>query len=156
MSRGETRNAARLGAVQALYELDIAGKGVDEAMAEFEAHWLGREVEDLAFKPADAPFFRDIVAGVVREQRMLDPVIDKALAKGWPLRRIETVLRSILRCGAYELFFRSDVPPKVTISEYVEITRDFYEDDEIGLVNAVLDSLAREAKPDEMGAKTRG
>ena len=93
MAKGETRRASRLAAVQALYELDLSGKGIYETLAEFEAHWLGREVDDIVFQPADAHFFRAIVEGVVREQRLLDPAIDAALAKGWPLRRIEAVLR---------------------------------------------------------------
>ena len=126
MAKGETRRASRLAAVQALYELDLSGKGIYETLAEFEAHWLGREVDDIVFQPADAHFFRAIVEGVVREQRLLDPAIDAALAKGWPLRRIEAVLRAILRCGAFEMHFRKDVPAKVIITEYVQVTQSFY------------------------------
>src|SRR5262245_62804601 len=108
MARGEKRSAARLAAVQALYQMEIAGKGVAEAMAEFEAHWIGREVEGVAFRPAEAAFFRDILAGVIREQVAIDRRIDAALSQGWPLKRIEAVLRAVLRAGAYEILYRPD------------------------------------------------
>src|SRR5262245_65551995 len=87
--KANRRGAARLSAVQALYQMDIAGTGVNEILAEFERHWIGREVEGAQYLPAEAAFFRDIVGGVVREQRKLDPLIDTALAQGWPLKRIE-------------------------------------------------------------------
>jgi N utilization substance protein B len=149
--RMERRRAARLAAVQALYQMDVAGKGVVEAMAEFETFWIGKEVDGVAFPPAEANFFRDILSGVVREQRPVDRAVDGALADGWPLKRIEMVLRSILRAGAYELLFRKDVPPKAVINEYVTVARAFYEGDEPGLANAVLDRIAREARGAEMG-----
>src|SRR5437867_2287566 len=103
MGRGEKRSAARLAAVQALYQMDIAGKGLIEAMAEFESHWLGREIEGMTFRPAEAAFFRDILGGVIREQTAIDRRIDAALASGWPLKRVEAVLRAVLRAGAYEV-----------------------------------------------------
>src|SRR5471032_134212 len=99
--KANKRGAARLAAVQALYQMDIAGAGLNEILGQFESHWLGREVEGAQYLPAEAAFFRDIVSGVVREQRKLDPLIDDALAKSWPLKRIETVLRAALRAGAY-------------------------------------------------------
>ncbi|MFO1148940.1 MAG: transcription antitermination factor NusB [Alsobacter sp.] len=153
MARGEKRSAARLAAVQALYEMDISGKGVTEAMAEFEAHWMGREVEGLTFQPAEAEFFRAILQGVVQNQVAIDQKVDAALAKGWPLRRIETVLRAVLRAGAFELMHRPDVPAKVAISEYVDLTRDFYEGEEAGLVNAVLDSIGRDVRAAELSKR---
>ena len=97
------RSAARLAAVQALYQMDVAGKGLVDATAEFEAHWIGREVEGVAFQPAENAFFRDLLRGTVTEQGRVDRLVDGALAKGWPLTRIEAVLRAILRAGAYEL-----------------------------------------------------
>jgi N utilization substance protein B len=150
MARGEKRSAARLAAVQALYQMDIAGKGVAEAMAEFEAHWIGREIEGVSFRPAEAAFFRDILAGVIREQTTIDRRVDAALAQGWPLKRVEAVLRAVLRAGAYEILFRRDVPARAAISEYVDVTRAFYGEDEPGLVNAVLDAVARETRGDEL------
>ncbi len=145
------RRGARLAAVQALYQMDVAGKGVLEAIGEFETFWMGKEVEGVTLPEAERNFFRDLLNGVVREQRPVDRAVDAALADGWPLRRIEAVLRSVLRAGTYELMFRKDVPPKVVINEYVTVCRGFYEGDEPGLANAVLDRIAREARGSEMG-----
>lgn len=154
MSRAEKRRGSRLSAVQALYEMEIGGKGVIEAMAEFEAHWIGREVDGIDLPAAEESFFRDILGGVVREQVTVDRRVDKALADGWPLRRIETLIRATLRAGTYELLFRKDVPPKAIISEYVAVTRAFYEGEEPGLVNAVLDRLARDVRPEAFEPET--
>jgi N utilization substance protein B len=153
MTKREQRSAARLAAVQALYEMDMSGKGVAEAVSEFEAHWMGREVEDLEFKPAEEGFFRDLVGGVVQEQVLIDRKIDAALASGWPLRRIEAVLRAIMRAGCYELVRRRDVPARVVISEYVDVAHAFYEGDEPGLVNAVLDVIGRDVRKDELNQR---
>ena len=116
--KANRRGAARLAAVQALYQMDIAGKGLNDILAEFESHWIGREVEGAQYLPAEAAFFRDIVSGVLREQRALDPLIDEALQKSWPLKRIETVLRAAMRAGCYELSHRRDVPARVVVAEY--------------------------------------
>jgi transcription antitermination protein NusB len=150
MSRAEKRSAARLAAVQALYQMDVAGSGVADVLAEFESHWIGREVEGVEYKPAEADFFRDIVGGVVREQRDLDPQVDRALSEGWPLKRVDAILRAILRAGAYELSRRLDIPPRVTITEYVDVAHAFLERDEAGMVNAVLDRLARAVRGAEL------
>lgn len=150
MSRGELRSAARLGAVQALYEMEISGKPIGLVVPEFEAHWLGREIEGFEMKPAETKFFRAIVEGVIEHQRDLDRAIDAALAKGWPLVRIEAVIRAILRAGSFELRVRKDVPVKVVIHEYGDIAAAFYEGDEIGMVSAVLDALAREMRAGEL------
>src|SRR5262249_8300277 len=141
--KANRRGAARLAAVQALYQLDIAGTGLNDILAEFESHWIGREVEGEQYLPAEAAFFRDVVGGVLREQRKLDPLIDEALAKSWPLKRIEAILRAVLRAGAYELGHRRDVPARVVVSEYVDVANAFVEREETGMVNAVLDALAR-------------
>ncbi len=153
MTKPAERSAARLAAVQALYQMDVAGKGIVDALAEFEAFWIGQEVEGVSFKPAETAFFRDILSGVVREQRAIDRKVDAALAAGWPLKRVEAVLRAILRAGAYELMFRKDVPARVVISEYVDVAHSFYDQDEPGLVNGVLDALAREVRPGELDAR---
>ena len=150
--KANRRGAARLAAVQALYQMDLAGTGLDDILAQFESHWIGREVEGAQYLPAEAAFFRDIVGGVVREQRRLDPLIDAALAQGWPLKRIETVLRAVLRAGAYELDHRKDVPARVIVSEYVDVAHAFVEGDETGMVNAVLDQLARQMRTAEFGS----
>jgi transcription antitermination protein NusB len=147
--KANKRGAARLAAVQALYQMDLAGTGLNEILAEFESHWLGGEVEGARYLPAEAAFFRDIVGGVVREQNTLDPQIDAALSKGWPLKRIEAVLRAVLRAGAYELAYRHDVPARVVTSEYVDVASAFVDRDETGMVNAVLDQLARQLRSAE-------
>ena len=121
--KANRRGAARLSAVQALYQMDIAGTGLNDILAEFESHWIGREVEGEQYLPAEAAFFRDVVSGV--EQRTLDPLIDAALAQGWPLKRIEAILRAVLRAGAYELGHRNDVPARVVVSEYVDVAHAF-------------------------------
>jgi N utilization substance protein B len=148
-TKANRRGAARLAAVQALYQMDIAGTGLNEILAEFESHWLGREVEGSHYVPAEAAFFRDVVAGTVREQRKLDPLIDAALDETWPLKRIEALLRAVLRAGAYELAARRDVPARVVISEYVDVAQAFVDREETGMVNAVLDALARKLRAAE-------
>jgi N utilization substance protein B len=148
-NKANKRGAARLAAVQALYQMDIAATGLNEILAQFESHWIGREVEGEQYLPAEAAFFRDVVGGVVREQRRLDPLVDDALAKTWPLKRIEAILRAVLRAGAYELDHRRDVPARVVISEYVDIAHAFVERDETGMVNAVLDHIARKLRAAE-------
>lgn len=153
MARGEKRSAARMAAVQALYEMEISGKPVHEAVAEFEAHWMGRAVDEVEFKPAEEAFFRALVAGVVQDQRLVDQKVDAALARGWPLKRVEAVLRAILRAGAYELIRRTDVPLRVVISEYVDVAHAFYDGDEPGMVNAVLDAIGREARAAELNRR---
>jgi len=147
--KANRRGAARLAAVQALYQMDLAGTGLNEILAEFESHWIGREVEGAQYLPAEAAFFRDIVSGVVREQRTLDRMVDAALARGWPLKRIETVLRAVLRAGAYELDHRRDVPARVVVSEYVDVANAFVDREETGMVNAVLDQIARQLRSAE-------
>ncbi|SFG26862.1 transcription antitermination factor NusB [Methylobacterium gossipiicola] len=143
------RSGARLAVVQALYEMEIAGKGVIEAVAEFETFWIGQTIDGIEHPPAETAFFRDLLRGVVDEQRAIDPKLDAALAQGWPLKRIEAVLRAILRAGAYELMHRRDVPAKAAISEYVDVAHSFYAGDEPGMVNAVLDKVAREVRGQE-------
>ncbi len=143
------RGAARLAAVQALYQLDIAGATLPEVLAEFESYRLGREVDGEQYREADAAFFRDIVAGVVRDQLTLDPAVHAELTPGWPLQRIDATLRAILRAGAHELTSRADVPARVVVSEYVDIARAFFDADIAGMVNAVLDALARKLRPAE-------
>jgi N utilization substance protein B len=149
--RANRRGAARLAAVQALYQMDLAATSLEDILAQFEAHWIGQEVEGDQYLPAEAAFFREIVSGVVAEQRKLDPQIDAALARGWPLKRIEAVLRAVLRAGAYELDHRRDVPARVVVSEYVDVANAFVDADETGMVNAVLDQLARQIRAEEFG-----
>lgn len=152
--KANRRGAARLAAVQALYQMDLAGTGLNEILAQFESHWIGREVEGAQYLPAEAAFFRDIVSGVVREQRRLDPLIDAALAKTWPLKRIEAVLRAVLRAGAYELEHRADVPARAVVAEYADVAAAFVGREETGMINAVLDQLARQLRRAEFSGAT--
>lgn len=150
--KANRRGAARLAAVQALYQMDIAGTDLNESLAQFESHWLGSEVEGEKYLPADAALFRDIVRGVVADQRKLDPAIDHALTRGWPLKRVEALVRAVLRAGCFELESRKDIPARVIVSEYVDVANAFVDRDETGMVNAVLDMLARNARAEEFGA----
>ncbi|MCX5493625.1 transcription antitermination factor NusB [Kaistia dalseonensis] len=144
------RGAARLAAVQALYQMDVGGASLTEVVAEFENFRLGKELDGDQYRDADAAFFRDIIAGVVREQRNLDPAIHVSLVSDWPLTRIDVTLRAILRCGTYELVGRKDVPARVIITEYVDVARAFFgPGDEQRMVNGVLDTAARRLRPDE-------
>ncbi|GLK55843.1 N utilization substance protein B [Methylopila capsulata] len=150
MAKGEQRSAARLAAVQALYQMDIAGTSLPDTLAEFESHWMGKVVDGDEYKPAEAAFFRDLVGGVLKQQRTLDPLIDQTLQAGWPLKRVEAIMRAILRSGAFELGKRKDVPVKVVISEYVDIAHAFFDRDEAGMVNAVLDAIARNVRAEDL------
>ncbi len=149
MARGENRSAARLAAVQALYQMDVTGKGVVDILAEFESHWIGREIEGDEYKPAELAYFRNIVEGVLSDQIGIDRQIDATLSEGWPLKRIEAVMRAILRAGDYELRKRVDVPARVIVSEYVDIAGAFFDREEAGMTNAVLDKLARSSRAEE-------
>lgn len=141
------RSAARLAAVQALYQMDIAASPLPNVLSEFERHWIGREIEGERYEEAEEKHFRDVVEGVVREQLVLDPVIDKTLNEGWPLKRVESVLRATLRAGAYELYHRHEIPVRAIVSEYVDVAAAFLDKEDVGMVNAVLDRLARTARP---------
>jgi N utilization substance protein B len=143
------RGAARLAAVQALYQMDLGGATLSDVLAEFESFRLGKEVDGEQYRNADPAFFRAIVAGVVQNQKTLDPVVHATLAADWPLARIDVTLRAILRAGAYELTERKDVPARVVIAEYVDVAKAFFEDEVPGMVNAVLDALARGMRPQE-------
>lgn len=141
------RGAARLAAVQALYQMDVGRQPLEDTLAQFNAHHLGREIEGEQYLPADADFFRQIVSGVIKAQLAIDPAIDGALADDWPVTRIDATLRAILRAGAFELLGRRDIPQKVVITEYVDIAKAFYEDDAPGMVNGVLDAIAKTVEP---------
>ena len=149
MSKAGRRAAARLAAVQALYQMEVADKGVNDIVAEFEAHWIGKEVEGEQYNDAEIEFFKNIVSGVQQDQFAIDKAIDATLAAGWPLKRIEALMRAILRAALYELKGRADVPARVVITEYVDIAAAFFGPEESGMINAVLDALARKARPKE-------
>ena len=147
--KANRRGAARLAAVQALYQMDVGGTGINEVLAEFESFWIGNEVEGDQYLPAEGAFFRDVVQGVLRDQKKIDPLIDDVLQRGWPLARVEAILRAVMRAGTYELEHRKDIPGRVVISEYVDVAHAFVERDETGMVNAVLDQIGRQFRPDD-------
>jgi len=154
--RASSRSAARLAAVQALYQMDMTGIDLTEVIAEFETHRLGQEIEGCQYAEVEPAFFRDLVEGVVREQLKIDPMIDKQLAEGWRLTRVDSILRAILRAGAYEILVRSDVPARVVISEYVDIAHAFFGEDEPKVVNGILDRLGHKARPQEFARQGTG
>jgi N utilization substance protein B len=145
------RGVARLAAVQALYQMDVAGAGLLEIAAEYEALRLGKELDGAQYLDADPQWFRAILSGVVENQKVVDPVIHQALTDDWPLSRLDSTLRAILRAGVYEILKRPDVPVAVVISEYVDIAKAFYCDEEPKLVNAVLDRVARRLRGEGRG-----
>lgn len=149
--RRDTRPGARLAAVQALYEIDLTGVTPKEALEEFDRRGSGGMLEDDALLAADRPLFVRIVKGVFGRSKELDGLLDPVLAEGWTVARLEVVLRSILRAGAYELLARPDIPARVVVSEYVDIAHAFLNDKETGLVNGVLDRLARSLRAEELG-----
>lgn len=149
-----SRTRARLAAVQALYQMDLTQRDLSEVLDEFISHRFS--AVDI-YAGADRDFFRDIASGVAHGQVKIDSEIAVHLAEGWRLSRIDSILRAILRSGVYELLERSDVPARVIVNEYVEIAHDFFGGEEPGVVNGVLDRVARKRRPQEFGRKvTKG
>ncbi|MFQ5957773.1 MAG: transcription antitermination factor NusB [Alphaproteobacteria bacterium] len=146
------RSAARLAAVQALYQVDISGIGADDVTDEFLHHRLGDTGEDGTVPALDAGLFAEVVRGACARRDEIDPMIEQALGGGWTLDRLELLLRAVLRAGAFELLARADVPAPVVMDEYIEVARAFFGRGEPGLVNGVLDRLAHELRPAEFAA----
>ncbi len=149
--RSAPRTAARLAAVQALYQMDMTGTDANQVISEFLDHRLrdGNGNGDDGAEETDGPYFKDIVLGVVKTQREIDPVLNEHLAKGWHLSRIDSILRAILRSAAYEITKRTDVPAKVIINEYLNIAHAFFDTEEPKVVNGILDALARAQRASE-------
>jgi N utilization substance protein B len=145
------RSAARLAALQALYQLEMTGGAPDDVIQEFLEHRFERDDEGAISGPQDEIFFADIVHGVLKHQVEIDRAIARSLAFGWTLARIDSILRALMRAGTYELVARSDVPAKVVMDEYVELARDFFEGEEPKFVNAVLDRVAHKKRAAEFG-----
>jgi transcription antitermination protein NusB len=142
-----SRSQARLATVQALYQMDLAETDLVEVIEEFKQHRLGGSSDANGMAEADQEHFAAVLRGVVKRQRDIDPLIDQQLATGWRLARIDSIVRAILRAATFELIALPDVPPRVVISEYIEVARAFFEGDEPKLVNGVLDQLARKLRP---------
>lgn len=152
MSAHASRSVARLAAVQALYQMEVSSIGVESVIREFTEHRFDRALEGVegegdTLATADEDFFAELVRGVVSQQKTVDAAIAKRLAENWRLERLDATVRAILRAGAYELAFRSDVPTEVAIDEYVEVAKSFFESTEPGFVNGALDGVARDVRP---------
>ena len=149
------RSTARMAAVQALYQMDLAGTDVADVIDEFEKLRFNGVLSDTTgesgneLEGADATFFAELLRGVVRSQRDIDPLVDQQLATGWRLVRVDAILRAILRAGVFELRERSDVPARVIITEYINVGHAFFDQDEPRVINGVLDAIARRARPQE-------
>jgi transcription antitermination protein NusB len=145
--RSRSRSAARLAAVQALYQHEMEGTPVPRLIKEFHDHRLGATIEDQRYYEAERDFFDDIVSGAQARRSEIDALISQRLAEGWSLERLDRPMRAILRAGAYELIARADVPVGSVISEYVDVAHAFYDKRESGFVNGLLDAIAKEARP---------
>ena len=145
-ARSRSRSAARLAAVQALYQQEMEGTPVPRLLKEFHDHRLGATIEEAQYHEAERDFFDDIVSGVEARRADIDQAIAARLAKGWSLDRLDRPMRAILRAGAYELIARPDVPVGSVISEYVDVAHAFYDKRESGFVNGLLDAIAKEAR----------
>ncbi len=150
-ARRDGRTLARLAAVQALYQMEHSGQGVDATVREFQNFRLGSELDGEAIREADDAFFAELVKGVVDAQRPIDPLINRNLREGWKLSRLDATARAILRCAAYELVRVPDIPAPVVLDEYIEMAKDFFGEgeQEPKFINAVLEACAREARAEE-------
>lgn len=142
----QSRSVARLAAVQALYQMEVSGAGVEAVIREFSEHRFDRDIEGVPLAGADEVFFSELVRGVVARQKDVDAAVVKRLAAGWRLERVDATVRAILRAGAYELAHRPDVPTEVVIDEYVELAKSFFEGAEPGFVNGALDGVAQDVR----------
>ena len=145
-TRSRSRSAARLAAVQALYQHEMEGTPLPRLLREFHDHRLGATIEDERYHDAERDFFDDIVTGVDARRAELDALIVDRLAEGWTLERLDRSMRAILRAGAYELLARPDVPVGSVISEYVDVAHAFFDKRESGFVNGLLDAIAKEVR----------
>jgi N utilization substance protein B len=144
--RSRSRSAARLAAVQALYQQEMEGTPVARLLHEFHEHRLGATIEDATYHEAERDFFDDIVTGTDARRSEIDDKIAAKLAQGWSLDRLDRPMRAILRAGTYELVARRDVPVGSVISEYVDVAQAFYDKRESGFVNGLLDAIAKEVR----------
>jgi len=140
------RSAARLAAVQALYQQEMEGTPVAPLLHEFHQHRLGATIDGVEYAEAEVDFFDDLVKGADARREELDTLIAGRLAEGWSLARLDKPMKAILRAGAYELAARADVPTATVISEYVDVAKAFYDARETGFVNGLLDGIAKEVR----------
>lgn len=145
-ARSLSRSAARLAAVQALYQRHMEKTVLAKLLDEFHQHRLGQAIEDQQFAEAEVDFFDDVVAGVVAREEEIDAMITGKLAQGWTLARLDKTMLQILRCGAYELLARADVPKAAAISEYVDVAHAFFDAREAKFVNGILDAVGKDVR----------
>jgi N utilization substance protein B len=150
-ARSKARSAARLAAVQALYQQHMEGTALARLLDEFHQHRLGRTIDDDDFDDAEyvhaeVPFFDDVVRGVAARRDEIDALVAGKLAAGWSLTRLDKTMLQVLRAGTYELIARVDVPAAVTINEYVEVAKAFFDDGQAKFVNGILDAVAKDAR----------
>ena len=145
-SRSLSRSAARLAAVQALYQMEMEGTPLAKLLHEFHQHRLGATIEDATYAEAEVDFFDDVVTGTDARRAEIDTLIADRLAEGWAIERLDRPMRAILRAGAYELIARPDVPTASVITEYVDVAHAFFDKRESGFVNGLLDSIAKGAR----------
>jgi transcription antitermination protein NusB len=144
--RSQARAAARLAAVQALYQHEMEATPLARLLDEFHLHRLGAEIDDEQYAEAEVAFFDDIVKGVLARREEIDRLVAGKLAQGWKLERLDRTMLQILRAGAYELLARADVPTGTAIGEYLDVAHAFFDDREAKFVNGVLDAVAREVR----------
>ena len=144
--RTQSRSAARLAAVQALYQHEMEATPVTRLIHEFHQHRIGAIVEDAEYADADVPFFDDIVKGALARLPELDAAITARLASGWSMERLDRTMKAILRAGTYELIARSDVPVGAVVSEYVDVAKAFFDAREAGFANGLLDAIGKAAR----------
>jgi len=150
-ARSQARSAARLAAVQALYQMQMEGTALARLLNEFHQHRLGREVDDEdhegeVFVDAEVDFFDDIVSGVDARRKEIDELLVGKLADGWTIARLDKTMLQILRAGAYELMARADVPTATAINEYVDVAKAFFDDREAKFVNGILDAIGKDVR----------
>ena len=146
MTRSISRSAARLAAVQALYQQEMEGTPTPSLIREFHAHRLGATIEGATYADAEESFFDDLVSGTVARQAEIDALIADRLAEGWSLERLDKPMKAILRVGSYELLARADVPVATIINEYLDVAEAFFDKRETGFVNGLLDAIAKTAR----------
>ena len=145
-ARSQSRSAARLAAVQALYQLEMEPGAIAPLLHQFHEHRLGATIEGATYAEAEQGFFDDVVKGVDARRAEIDALVAGKLAKGWSLERLDRPMRAILRAGTYELIARPDVPVASVITEYVDVAHAFYDKKESGFVNGLLDAVAKDAR----------
>ncbi len=144
--KSTARSAARLAAVQALYQKEMENTPTAQLLREFHHHRLGATIEDAQYADAEVAFFDDIVTGVDARREEIDEKLQERLADGWKLERLDRTMRQILRAGAYELLARQDVPRATVINEYLDVAHAFFDAREVKFANGILDRLADDCR----------